>query len=573
MKHEELESYKKQYKNKIQNLIESNLLNEAKDLISAYEEIIQSDIEIYSFKAVINILEGDMESAELILKEALEIDSNNFDILYNLAYIYENQEKYISSYRNYKKAFIYSDKDIKDSIANKIIEIDEIEIVKEYNKRKKVLFIAHIFPPVGGSGVQRSLKFVKYLRDFGWEPIVITVGNTRYPLRDETMISEIPSEIEIVRINEGMQINKEQVIKQIQLYRNIISNNSITDEYIDLINNSLKPSENLLLVPDPYILWATQVLDKIEYKVDLSEIDMIYTTSGPYSDHMIGYILKSKYNIPFVADFRDEWSNNPMIVKDENSTIYKLNYHLEKGILSFADKIITAAEVAKENYVRIFSLEKNKISTITNGYDENDFKSVKNNINKNEKFTIMHNGLLYGNRSAIPFINVIKNLIDKGLVNKDDIVVYFTLTDCDEKYIEYTKVIGLEKNIKFIGYLNHLDSLKKSNEADLLLLIIGEGEMWKGVYSGKIFEYLRLGKPIISLSPKNSIVENLINTLERGRNFEFNELDEIGKYILDNYINWKEDLKVNLPMTDNIIKYERKYLTNKLADVFNELQH
>ncbi|MEW8992953.1 methyltransferase domain-containing protein [Clostridium sp.] len=567
----EMIDYQEKLKKNIYVLIENNRLEDAKELLNQYENIISDDIEIYSIKGVIAIMEGNEYVAESILKEGLEIQPFNFDILYNLAYLYETNEKYITAYRYYTKALKIIDGEIEESISNKLAELGKIKKVKEYINRKKVLFIAHIFPPVGGSGVQRSLKFVKYLRDFGWEPIVVTVGNTMYPLKDETLVSEIPEEIEVIRIDEGVNIDTAYANKLVQIYSGVVNDNGLMEEYIKELNKSQEHLSGLLLQPDTYILWTTEVLDKIDDKVDFVEIDMVYTTSGPYSDHIIGYYLKQKYNKLWVADFRDEWTNNPMADYDIESIHYKINFALERNLVSYADKILTTTDFATENYIKIFNLNKKKVNTITNGYDEEDFKGLKLNTNKNEKFTIMHNGILYGNRSPISFIMAIKNLIEKKFISPKKIVVYFTYTENDEEYIKYINDINLSENVKFIGYLNHLQSLEKAIQADLLLLIIGKEEKWKSVPSGKIFEYLRLCKPVISMSPENSVAENILEKYNRGRNFEFDDIQEIEGYILEMYRKWEKNDLNEFKITKDIKSYDRITLTNKLINSFDSL--
>ncbi|GEM_PF-802220 len=563
--------YQEKLKKNIYVLIENNRLEEAKEVIGEYENIVCNDIEIYSIKGVIAIMEGNAEEAECILTEGLDIQPFNFDILYNLAFLYETNEKYITAYRYYTRALKVIGGEIKESIRNKLDELKKIEKVKEYIGRKKVLFIAHIFPPVGGSGVQRSIKFVKYLRDFGWEPIVVTVGNTMYPLKDETLVSEIPEEIEVIRINERVNVDTAYANKLVQIYSGVVNDNGLMEEYIKEINKSQEHLNQLLFQPDTYILWAAEVLDKIDDKVDFEEIDMVYTTSGPYSDHIIGYYLKQKYDKSWVADFRDEWTNNPLVNYDIESIHYKINFALERNLVNCADEILTTTDFATENYIKLFNLNEKKVNTITNGYDEEDFKGLKFNTSMNEKFTIMHNGILYGNRSPISFIIAIKNLIEKKLICPQKIVVYFTYTENDEEYINYINDINLSENIKFIGYLNHLQSIEKAIQADLLLLIIGKEEKWKSVHAGKVFEYLRLCKPIISMSPKNSVTENLLEKFSRGRNFEFDDSQGIEDYILEMYRKWEKDELNEFKITKDIKLYDRITLTNKLTNIFDSL--
>lgn len=564
------EKLKKEFKKNMEILINQNRLDEAKEFLTQYENIVKDDIEIYSIKGVIAMMEGKFEEAEKILKEGLELQPLNFDMLYDLAYLYEYSKKYLNAYRYYDRALKVSDEKYVKDISYKLEELRKIDKVKKYIGRKKVLFTAHIFPPVGGSGVQRSLKFVKYLRNFGWEPIVVTAGKTIYPLRDETMVAEIPEEIEVIRIDERNNIDVSYANKLIQIYNGVVNNDILMQEYVRKLNKSKEDISQLLVIPDYYILWATEVLDKIHDKVDFKNIDMIYTTSGPYSDHIIGYYLKQKYNKPWVADFRDEWTNNPYIEFDKNNILYKLQYLMEKNIVDLADKVITTTPIASQNYINRFNLESNKVVTITNGYDEKDFVDIDRKKIKNQKFTMMHNGLLYMIRTPETILMALKSLLDKKLIDKNKIKLVFTWTEHDEHWKNVTKKLGLDNIVEFTGYLNHKESLRQANNADLLLLIVGDGEKNKSVYSGKVFEYLRLCKPILSLSPKNSLVEQLINKTNRGKNVEFNDVDGIEKHIFEMYKRWEADNLPTLDISDNINKYDRVNLTRKLSTIFNE---
>ncbi|MDK2804610.1 MAG: hypothetical protein PWR23_1618 [Peptostreptococcaceae bacterium] len=359
-----------------------------------------------------------------------------------------------------------------------------------------------------------------------------------YPLKDHTMVSEIPDEIEIIRIDEATNIDSNYANKLIQLYRGVINDDSLIESYIKELNKSQEHLNKLILLPDPYILWASEVLDQIDDKIDFEEISMIYSTSGPYSDHIIGYYLKQKHNKPWVADFRDEWTNNPYVKFNKQHISYKVNFAMEKNIVGFADRIIAVTPMSTDNYKDIFNIEKGKITTITNGYDELDFTDIINHKNKNRKFTIMHNGMLYMVRTPLTFMKAIHNLIQRGKIKKSNIKVVFGWTEDLQKWTEIRDELGLSDIIEFLDYMTHDNSLNEANKADALLLIVGAGEKNKSVYPGKIFEYLRLCKPILALSPKGSVVEKLVHDLNRGKNVEFDDIKQLEECILEMYRDW-----------------------------------
>ena len=165
---------------------------------------------------------------------------------------------------------------------------------------RKVLIIAYYFPPLGWSGVQRTLKFVKYLRDFGWEPIVVTVGKTKFSILDETLLDEIPKEIEVIRIDDVVlkdltELMKKEIYKFNEASLELISDNKLIKLYEAEIEKKFSELRDLVLVPDGNSIWANNVVREIENRIDFNHIDIIYTTSGPYSAHVVGNYIKKLY--------------------------------------------------------------------------------------------------------------------------------------------------------------------------------------------------------------------------------------------------------------------------------------
>jgi glycosyltransferase involved in cell wall biosynthesis len=436
------------------------------------------------------------------------------------------------------------------------------------NTMKNVLIVAYIFPPLAGSGVQRTLKFVNYLRSFGWKPIVVTTGQLNFPQIDFTLVDEIPKDIQVIRINGQDSLTGDDIQNIIKIYDDLIKDKTILDDYLTLISGG-----RAALVPDNCISWANNVIKQIDTLIDINKIDMIYTTSGPYSDHIVGYYLKKKFNKPWVADFRDEWTNNAYSNVDKQSLLYKVHYGMEETIVNFADAVIATTPLASYNYATIFDLPKEKVFTITNGYDEKDFEKIEmENLEiKHDKFTIIHNGLLYLIRTPDTFLNAIHNLIQKGLIPREKIRVQFTGTKDDGKWEKYISDLKLDDIVEFSGYLSHKESLKKAASADVLLLIVGPGEKNKSMYPGKIFEYLRLGKPIISLSPIGGVVDELIKKTNRGYNVDFHDISAIEEAIYELYNKWNNNKLLKLPINSDIRQFERKELTRQLVSVFHKI--
>lgn len=437
---------------------------------------------------------------------------------------------------------------------------------------KKVLLVAYYFPPLGWSGVQRTLKFVKYLRNFGWEPIVVTVNKTTFSILDETLNIEIPKGVKIIRIDDLKLKDytdniKEKMLLNVEASFNLVSDKCLLSRYENEIEKTLEKLRNLILFPDGNAIWADSVIKKISEKLILKDIDLVYTTSGPYSSHIIGNYLKSQYKIPWVADFRDEWTNNPYLGIDSNLR-YEMEKNIENNILINCDKILTATSGLKQNYINNFKINKNKIEVITNGYDEDDFTNIIER-KKSNKFIITHNGSFYSSINPYSFIIALNNLLSKRKIDISNLEVQF-IGNIENKIKTEIKAIDKFDIVNFKGYLPHKKSLQLCSESSVLLLIVGEGEKVKSVYTGKVFEYLRFKKAILALSPKKSLIEELLAKTGCGSNVEYSDIKGIENLILRYYEMWKNDK--TLIVNENEIKnYERQKLTEKLSKCFNDV--
>ncbi|WP_229137596.1 hypothetical protein [Bacillus anthracis] len=250
--------------------------------------------------------------------------------------------------------------------------------------------------------------------------------------------------------------------------------------------------------------------------------------------------------------------------------MFKIIKSMEETFVQTADLILTTTPLATENYRRIFSLPTDKVVTITNGYDELDFSKIVKKVKMNEKFTIVHNGMLYMIRTPRTFLLALASLIEKGAIDKGKVQVQFSFTENREQWLLESRQLGLEECVTFSDYTEHSVSLQKASEATVLLLIVGPGEKNKSVYPGKIFEYLRLGKPIISLSPIGGVVDTLIQQTKRGYNVDFDNIRGIEQSILQLYKKWEKSRSEDLPVSAEIRRYERKQLTGKLAKQFDK---
>lgn len=449
---------------------------------------------------------------------------------------------------------------------------------QEETKRKIVLFIAYYFPPIAGSGVQRSVKFVKYLRDYGYEPIVLTVGNMFNPNDvDRDMIKDIPDDIEIIRIDNDFllveQLTRQQQQEILNLYYGVVQSPDWIEKYIKVVNEKVEEI-NHVLIPDNFTYWVNEVLKKIETKVNLSNIDIIFTSGSPYSIYFLGYYIKQKYHIPWVMDDRDAWTVNSYLVKqiwwsDGYMGTYDLEVELNRKMLAKIDWLTVIANQIKYDYIDKFSVDANKISVITNGYDEEDFKDVHQSAN-NKKFQICYNGWIYSDRNPVVVLKAINDLIDCQRINQWEVEWIFNGV-VEPKMKEQLMLLDKYNILKFNGYLEHIDSLKRASGANILVLFGGIGEGSKVVYTGKIFEYLRLQIPILGISSAGGVFDELFRDIQCGKNYEYEDEDGIKDFLLTHYIMWKKRSSKVISKKQEIAKFERRALTKRLAEVFDKV--
>lgn len=439
--------------------------------------------------------------------------------------------------------------------------------------KKTVLFCAYSFPPIGGGGVQRSLKFVKYLREFGYEPIVLTVGkNDGQKPEDFSMLSEVEDDIQIIRIDYDLFVpellSKERQQEIFNLYMGVIRSESWMDKYRFIIQEF-----GGILIPDSKMIWVNQCLKEIEQKINLKDIDIIYTTGNPFSSFFLGYYIKKKYNTRWVIDYRDPWVGNDFYVETYYykyaPDILKLHRLLEHKLVAFCDFIIGAADF-KKDFIEKYGISADKFEEITNGYDENDFRDIVMKEDKNTRFTLCYNGQLYGNRSPLYLMEVINYLIEKGEVDSNKIQWIFN-GSVEDKWKNLLDKEDIHGVLQYNGYLTHKESIISAMNSELLILYGYDGKGTEIGYSGKFFEYLRMKKPILGFSAKGGVYDKVFGKTHSGRNFEYEDIPGITEYLLDKYHVWEQGTIFFQPNEREIRKYERKNLTSKLADVFNKV--
>ena len=444
---------------------------------------------------------------------------------------------------------------------------------------KRVLMIAYQFPPLSGSGVFRSIKFAKYLPEFHWQPTVISTDRPRlgWNYSDEELLREIPSNVSVIRIPD-----------RVGTLRGSLSG-SLEDKLLSFLGNILRHSERahnifssflqtkegrakLMTFPCGALAWVYDVVTYIENNLDIHQFQSVYTTSAPYSAHLAGLYLKKTYGIPWIADYRDPWTASQFKEFDYKKPEDQLFFDLEDILLHAANRSIAVGEHDMQDYIERFHIPSSNLATITNGYDEEDFSALGELRERPDKFTIYYNGILHTTPAIHVFsacLKAVQELIEKGNLDVNQVRLHMVGdTQAASKTLENRLLNSI---LVHSGYLSHEQALQASQNANLLLLPIGDSPLEKFIYSGKIFDYLRSGVPILAIAPEDSVVDQVLRETRHGQTFRSTQTAEIQAFIMQEYHRWQSGEKREALHSPLIHKYERKLLTKQLASILDQV--
>ena len=422
---------------------------------------------------------------------------------------------------------------------------------------KKVLIITYYWPPAGGSGVQRWLKFTKYLPKYKWKPIIYTPENPYFEVQDEALLSDIPNEAEIWKtlIWEPYALKDKLFGKGGESQSaGVISNKK------SLKNKVLNWVRGNVFIPDPKVYWVKPSVKVLLKKIKEEGIEHIVTTGPPHSMHLIGLGLKKAMpNLKWIADFRDPWSELDLL--DEfhlSSSSTKKHKDLEKEVLQTADVALTVSETWVEDLKRLGG---GRVELITNGYDAADFELKPKT---NDKFIVGHYGLLNHLRNPKNLWKALADLCDENTAFNAKLEIHFSGNIDGEVLVEIEAYPQLKDKIKALGYLSHAQVLQQYNEADVLLLLLFNSKSGVGNYPGKIFEYFAAQKPILAFVPEESDTQKLIEKTNTGMCFFYAETN------LKNDILRLFKKEENFSL-ENIEDFTREKLSHDLANLLNTL--
>ena len=422
---------------------------------------------------------------------------------------------------------------------------------------KKLLIITYYWPPAGGPGVQRWLKFVKYLPEFNVQPIVYIPENPTYPIIDEGLQSEV-SDKAIILKNKIFEpyglasfLGKSKTKK---ISSGIIPN----QKKQSFLEKTLLWVRGNLFIPDARFLWVKPSVKYLKKYIEENNIDTIVTSGPPHSLHLIGLQLQQDLNVKWFADFRDPWTTiGYHKALKLSSSAAKKHKALEKEVLNSADTIIVTSKTTKTEFQAITS---KPIEVITNGYDVE--KIEKQTLD--EKFTLAHIGSFLSERNPTILWQALQELATENTDFKNDFRLKL-IGATSQEVLDTISEFKLNDYVQNLGYVSHQEAVEHQRKSQVLLLIEIDSEDTKSIIPGKLFEYIVSERPIIAIGPKNSDFAEIITSTNTGVFFEYTEKEELKALLLKYYQEYQnQNLKVH---AFGLQQYSRKSLTQQLANL------
>ncbi len=430
---------------------------------------------------------------------------------------------------------------------------------------KKVLIITYYWPPSGGGGVQRWLKFSKYLPEAGWIPVIYTPRNPDSSVFDESLEKEIHSQTQII---------KQPIWEPYQLYR-LFTLKKKTEKFkagyiSEASKGGLKERISVFirgnfLIPDPRMFWIKPSVKFLVKYLKENPVDLIVSTGPPHSMHMIALKLKSMVNIPWIADFRDPWTNIDFYdALKLTRWADKKHRRLEEKVFKSADLVVTVSWNWAEQMKKDHGIE---VEVITNGFDYEDGLNEKTKLTK--KFTITHVGAFNQDRNPHYLWEALGSMVQSDKKFNSDLEIIL-IGQTDLKVIESIEKQGLKENLTLISFVEHKKIIHHLSQSQILLLPINNTQNSLGIVPGKVFEYLAAKRPIFAIGPTEGDSAKIIREQKAGITCGFEDSDNI-KLNLEKFYSLYKEGRLNIEASD-LDKYSRNKLAKQFISLFDKIK-
>lgn len=431
------------------------------------------------------------------------------------------------------------------------------------------MIITFYWPPAGGSGVQRWLYMSKHLAEMGYKVYIYTPENAIFQAYDYSLLNDVSDKLIIIKkkIKDPWYYFNKLFGKKIEIGQGFAikssNKNSIFKKIILKISLFVRAN---FLIPDPRIFWVKPSVRFLKKFIKDEKIDVIITTGPPHSMHLIGLKLKKKINVNWIADFRDPMSNIDFIdiLNPSKISLYIIRM-LEKKILKYSDIVVTVTKNWANDFTKI--IERNVI-VVENGFETDLYNIIGLELqNLNEKFIISHTGTLPYSRNPESLWIALRKLIDNNPFDFKNNIKILLPGIVDDKIIETIKKYKLDHFTEIPGCISHNKAIEIQCLSSILILPINLVGNFKGILTGKIYEYIASRKPILAIGPIDGEVSLILKETKSGQLFDYNDVEGIYNFILDKY---KKFISKNILINDNntnINKYSRKHMAYKYSKI------
>ncbi len=426
---------------------------------------------------------------------------------------------------------------------------------------RRVLIITYYWPPSGGSGVQRWLKMSKYLPENGWQPVVYTAENAEYPVEDPSLQNDVAPETEVIR---------QPIVEPYDFYKKFLGIKKNEKVKAGFINEGKKKSgwkEKLsvwirgnFFIPDARCWWVRPSVKFLSRYLKEHPVDAIVSTGPPHSMHLIAKALHKKMHIPWVADFRDPWTDIDFYHDLKLTRCADRKHHrLEKQVLTEASKVVTVGwDCAKglENHGA------ENVHVITNGFDDVPENGITEQSQPDDVFTMSHIGIIGANRNPEKFWEAV------GEIDIPDFKIRL-IGQTDNSVIESIKKNNIEKFVEIIPYIPHNQVVEEQRKSHVLLLFVNNTPNAKGVLTGKLFEYLASGRPVLAVGPEDGDSAKIISETDSGIVVDFDDKEKMKSVIMDFYQKYKDNQLVT-KRSESVERFSRRNLAKEYVQLLNQ---
>ena len=431
---------------------------------------------------------------------------------------------------------------------------------------KRLLIISYYWPPTGGSGVQRWVKFAKYLPSEGWQPVIYTPENPEQLAVDHSLESEISPETEVIKthITEPYELYK-RFLRRSGHSKDAVEVNPVNAQNKSFAQKAAMWVRGNLFRPDPRCMWIKPSVKFLKKYLEEHPVDLIVSTGPPQSMHLIGQRLAKETGIPWIADFRDPWTKI-FYFKHLSMTRATERWHkkMEKRVLDDATAIIAVSPLVQKDFQ---AMTKTPVELITNGFDECDFHSDKCD-NSNKDFTITHTGLFAADGNPTCLWEVLAEECSKDNLFKERLRIKL-IGKTDVQIIKSIEEAGLNDNLMDMGYQSHETAVNEQRNASILILPLRKEPEYKAVLPGKLFEYMASLRPILGIGQPDGAMSMIIDEAESGKTIDWDDKEGLRDFIRECWKRYLDGgIEVRIP---DISRFTRRNLTTRLVQLFDKI--